>query len=198
MTHSSDTAFPTREPLASSVDAPGAASSVPAGDFAAAFRRHPAGVAVITADSGTGPVAMTATSVSSISADPPLLMFSLSDLSSSSPAIREAETIVVHLLEAEQVDLAKLGATSGIDRFADTAIWSRLATGEPYFLSARTWIRGHITHKIRAGTSVVVIVEAEEIHLPTGGDSGTETAEAHPLVYCNRGWHHLGDHSQII
>ncbi len=64
-------------------------------------------------------MALTATSVASVSADPPMLMFSVSDASSSSPTVAAADTVVVHLLAAEQLHLAKLGATSGIDRFAD-------------------------------------------------------------------------------
>ena len=90
--------------------------------FTAAFRAHPAGVALVTADAGGGPVALTATSVASVSADPPMLMFSVSDASSSSPTIAVADTVVVHLLRAEQLHLAKLGATSGIDRFADVPL----------------------------------------------------------------------------
>ena len=52
--------------------------------FKLAFRNLAAGVSVVTADDGTGPVAMTATSVISISATPPLLVFSASQLSSAS------------------------------------------------------------------------------------------------------------------
>ena len=58
--------------------APPVESSLSPDDFKAAFRHHPAGVAVITADAGRGPVMLTATSVSSVSAEPALLMFSLS------------------------------------------------------------------------------------------------------------------------
>ena len=39
--------------------------------FVTAFRNHPAGVALVTADPGDGPVAMTATSVCSVDANPP-------------------------------------------------------------------------------------------------------------------------------
>jgi flavin reductase (DIM6/NTAB) family NADH-FMN oxidoreductase RutF len=78
-----------------------------ADDFKAAFRNHPAGVAVITADAGDGPVGLTATSVISVSANPALLVFSLSAFSSSAPALAKAETLVVHLLGADQMGLAK-------------------------------------------------------------------------------------------
>lgn len=42
-----------------------------ADDFKSAFRNHPAGVSVVTADPGDGPVGLTATSVISVSANPP-------------------------------------------------------------------------------------------------------------------------------
>lgn len=165
-------------------------------EFKAAFRNHPAGVAVITADAGQGPVALTATSVFSVSVDPALLVFSVSEFSSSTPTIRQADTVVVHLLGSGQMDIAKLGATSGIDRFADTSIWTRLATGEPYFPAAHAWIRGQVVNKMEAGASTVVVVEALEAHAPAA-DIEAESAGSTPLVYHNRTWHHLGEHSKI-
>ena len=166
-------------------------------EFKAAFRNHPAGVAVITADAGDGPVALTATSVFSVSAAPPLLVFSISELSSSTPTIRRADTVVVHLLGAEQLDIAKLGATSGIDRFADTSIWKRLPTGEPYFPAAHAWIRGRIVNTMEAGGSTVVAVQALETHAPDPGADEADAAQAHPLVYHNRTWHRLDENSKI-
>ena len=159
-------------------------------DFKLAFRNHPAGVAVITADCGDGPVGLTATSVFSISAEPPLLVFSLSSASSSAPTIARAETVVVHLLAAEELSAARLFATSGIDRFADSTSWSRLATGEPYLLSTHSWIRGRIVDRMLAGGSTVVAVHALEAHLSPGLDQD-------PLVYHNRTWHRLGEHSVL-
>lgn len=160
-------------------------------DFKAAFRQHPAGVAVITADAGSGPVMLTATSVSSVSAEPALLMFSLSAQSSSTPTIRRAETVVVHLLGAGQLALAQLGSASGVDRFADTTKWSRLPSGDIYLPGARAWIRGRVLTSMDAGGSVVVLVEAIE------ASPAESTAEQVPLVYFNRTWHALGSHSQI-
>lgn len=166
---------------------------LPAEEFKLAFRHHPAGVALITADAGDGPVAMTATSVFSVSAEPPLLVFSISDQSSASETITRAETLIVHLLSADQLDLARLGATSGIDRFADTSSWDRLITGEPYFPASRTWIRGRVIDRMRAGTSTVVAVHALQARLPE-----SEAAEnAAPLVYYRRTWHELTENSEI-
>jgi flavin reductase (DIM6/NTAB) family NADH-FMN oxidoreductase RutF len=168
--------------------------SLSADDFKAAFRGHPGGVAVITADDGTGPVALTATSVSSVSADPPLLVFSVSAQSSSARALAAAKTVVVHLLDAQDLPLARLGATSGVDRFADTDSWSRLVTGEPVYHGVRAWIRGAVVNRMDAGGSTIFAVHALQSNLtrdPAAGEAGDA------LVYHNRTWHRLGEHSRI-
>ncbi|RNE66715.1 flavin reductase family protein [Cryobacterium tepidiphilum] len=168
----------------------GVGRGLDAADFTQAFRNHPAGVAVITADAGDGPVALTATSVFSVSVDPPLLVFSLSDQSSSAGSIQRAGSLVVHLLGADQLHLARLCATSGVDRFADRGSWDRLASGEPYFTGVDTWIRGTIVGRMRAGASTVIALHALEARLP-------DDSAAAPLVYHNRSWHGLGDHSRV-
>jgi len=170
--------------------------SMSSGDFKAAFRNHAAGVSVITADDGSGPVALTATSVISVSADPPLLVFSVSSQSSSSATITSSDTVVVHLLEADQLELARLGATSGIDRFAQRSAWSRLTTGEPVFHAAPVWIRGRIISRMDAGTSTVIAVHALQSNV-AGDSAAGDAPDAEPLVYHNRTWHRLGSHSRI-
>lgn len=177
------------EPL-SHDERPDIPAGISSAELREAFKNHPAGVAIITADPGTGPVGMTVTSVSSVSAEPANFVFSLSSDSSSTPAIRASKTVVVHLLGADDIDLARLFATSGIDRFADTNMWSRLATGEPYIVGARLWIRAQIIDCMEAGASTMILARALETHF---GDD----AHAAPLVYHNRTWHRLDEHSQI-
>lgn len=172
----------------------GFSSSLSPDDFKALFRGHPGGVAVITADAGDGPIALTATSVASVSAEPPLLIFSISALSSASDVLSRAETVVVHLLDAHDIEVAKLGATSGIDRFAQTHRWSRLVTGEPVYSDVRAWVRCAVINRMDAGTSVVIAAHALQSHIERDvhpGDSGDA------LVYHNRTWHQLGEHSRI-
>jgi flavin reductase (DIM6/NTAB) family NADH-FMN oxidoreductase RutF len=165
-------------------------------EFKVAFRDHPAGVAVVTADTGLGPVGLTATSVFSVSADPPILVFSLSDASSSTPTLKTADTVVVHLLGARDLWLAQLCATSGIDRFENKSLWERLRTGEPYFPSASRWIRAEVVSRTSAGTSTVVAVQALETGISTA-ETGDMVGDPSPLVYHNRTWHALGAHSQL-
>ena len=165
---------------------------VSADDFRHAFRAHPAGVAIVTADAGEGPVAMTVSSVASVAIDPPTLMFSASAISSSTPTIQRADTVVVHMLAADQIALAKLGARSGAARFGDDVEWGRLPTGEPYYPAAN-WLRGRITQRVDVNGSTLVIVEAIEAK-PRNTD---DTTDPLPLVYHNRSWHVLTEKSTL-
>lgn len=154
-------------------------------DFKAAFRDHPAGVAIITADSNSEPTGLTATSVISVSAEPALLAFSLSAGSSATPLIAQAETVVVHLLGSDQLKLAKTFATGGIDRFADPHSWSRLPTGEPLLSGVDSWLRGRIIDRVALESATVVIAHALQVQTHQDRDA--------PLIYRNRTWYSLGE-----
>lgn len=167
-------------------------SRLPAPDFAAAFRHHPGGVALITATGPGGHVALTATSVASVSADPPLFVFSASAASSAAATIRAADSVVLHLIGAEGVALARLGATSGVDRFADTDAWTTLITGEPVFHGTR-WLRARVVERIDAGSATVVLAEALQSNIA----ADAPLADDDRLVYVNRAWHRVGEHSLI-
>ncbi|UUT34424.1 flavin reductase family protein [Microbacterium elymi] len=168
--------------------------SLSAAEFKALFRGHPGGVAVITADAGDGPVALTATSVASVSAEPPLLIFSISGQSSASPVLARAETVIVHLLDAHDLPLATLAATSGVDRFADASAWSRLTTGEPVYHGVRAWVRCAVIGRMDAGGSTVIAAHALQSRVSRDVEPG---AHGDALVYHNRTWHRLGDRSRI-
>lgn len=170
---------------------------VSADEFKAVFRSYPAGVAVVTADDGTRRVAMTVSSVFSMSASPPILGFSASASSSSTRTLCDAETIVVHLLGAEHLELARLCATRGADRFDGTIEWSRLPTGEPFYPTVPTWIRGRITDRITAGASTLIVVEALEARSAPASQASSTVSPARPLVYHDRAWHALDEMSEI-
>ena len=176
---------PEDEPRAQRLDA-----GLSAAEFKLAFRHHAAGVAVITADAGDGPVGITVSSLFSVSAEPPLMVFSIAQSSSSAPTIGRAETVVVHLLGSRHLDIARLFSTAGVDRFADTSIWRRLPTGEPNFPGVPVWIRGRVINRMEAGHSTVIAIHALELE---HGDDPSTT----PLVYHDRTWHSLGDASRL-
>lgn len=155
--------------------------------FREAFRCHPAGVAVITADPGDHPVALTVSSLISVSAAPPVVAFSLSSKSSSSGPLLLAETMVIHLLRFSDLELARLGATSGVDRFDGSIPWERLPGGEPRYTGVTTWFRARRLGTLELEGAVVVAAELlEGATVP-----GASTPEAESLIYLDRRWHRL-------
>ena len=104
----------------------------------------------------------------SVSADPPLLAFSVDAASSAYRLMANAPTLVVNFLSAEQVELSARFATSGIDRFATTDWWP-LPTGEPVLTGSAAWIRGEIVQRTPVGRSVLVSVLALESEVAEAG-----------------------------
>lgn len=143
----------------------------------AAFRHHPAGVAIITAMTDIGPVGLTASSVASVAVDPAAIMFSVTRATGSAGAILGADSFVVHLIDAEHAELAQAFATSGAERFTPEQGWTTLPTGEPHLASARVALRGRALHTVSVGSSTVVIAEVLEVLDGPLGD---------PVVYIDR------------
>ncbi len=78
------------------------------------------GVTVITTlDAGGRPHGMTANSFSSVSLDPPLVLWSQSLTAPSHPVFRDADRFVVNILAQDQVEVSNRFARGGIDKFAD-------------------------------------------------------------------------------
>ncbi|MFD9334035.1 flavin reductase family protein [Streptomyces sp. NPDC060028] len=138
------------------------------------FRRHAAGVAVITAVGGAGPVGFTATSLNSVSADPPLLSFTIGTGSSSWPAIRDSEHLGVHILGEDQTDLAGLFARSGADRFGPATEWAPGPHGVPVLDGVLAWLACRVVARVPAGAHRVIIAEAV---------AGDPAGEGRPLLY---------------
>ncbi|MFD8713255.1 flavin reductase family protein [Streptomyces anulatus] len=130
--------------------------------FKQVFRRYPAGVVVVTADSGRGPVGFTATSLTSLSLDPPLVSYGIGVVASSWPHVEAAASTVVNFLGADQESLARTFATSGIDRFAAPTAWRRLPEGEPVLDGVAGWLRLETERIVPAGDHRIVIARVTE------------------------------------
>jgi len=155
--------------------------------FREAFRHHPSGVAVIAADPGDGPAALTVSSLISVSSAPPTVAFSLSAQSTSARAIRRAETMVIHFMRAENQALAQLCATTGADRFGPGVTWARLPTGEPFYPEVRIRFRARPLHELSVEGATLIVAELVQATL-AGSDPDPA---AHSMVYLNRQWHGL-------
>ncbi|MFF4604781.1 flavin reductase family protein [Streptomyces sp. NPDC001339] len=137
------------------------------------FRRHAAGVAVITAH-GSGPVGFTATSLTSVAAEPPLLSFGIGIGSSSWPVVSEAEHIGVHILGEHQRELATAFACSGADRFGPATSWRAGPEGVPLLEGVLAWMVCRVVARVPAGDHRIVLAQAVV---------GDATEPGRPLLY---------------
>ncbi|MFE7579863.1 flavin reductase family protein [Streptomyces sp. NPDC057521] len=137
------------------------------------FRRHAAGVAVITA-AGERPVGFTATSLNSVAAEPPLVSFGVGTASSSWPVLAEAEHVGVHILGEHQQELAATFARSGADRFGLSTFWRSGPEGVPLLDDVLAWLVCRVVARVPAGDHHIVIAQVVE---------GDPVGAGRPLVY---------------
>ncbi|GAA4102625.1 flavin reductase family protein [Nocardioides kongjuensis] len=146
--------------------------------FKAGFRRHAAGVALVVGETPDGPVGVTVSSLSSVSAEPPLLSFSLARTSSAGPRLVGCDALAVFVLAATQADLAAAYADREAERFTPGQGWVREG-GRLVLPDAVATFRGRPGHVIEAGGSWVVLLEVERVDLG---------AAAPPLVHHDRAY----------
>ncbi|MEU0658276.1 flavin reductase family protein [Streptomyces lavendulocolor] len=137
------------------------------------FRRHAAGVAVITAR-GERPVGFTATSLTSVSAEPPMISFGVGTSSSSWPVLAEAEHIGVHVLGDHQRELAATFARSGADRFGAPTRWHTGPQGVPVLDGVLAWLVCRVVARVPAGDHRLVVAEVV---------AGDPDGAGRPLLY---------------
>lgn len=131
--------------------------------FKIAFGHQPAGVAIITATDENGePAGFTASSLTSVAAEPPIIAFSLKANSGSAAKIAAASSFLVHMLDAENVTLAKNFATHDYPRFADPTTWEFVHTGEPLVHGVRRVLRATPLSRVEAGPALVFTAQVEE------------------------------------
>ncbi|WP_406395242.1 flavin reductase family protein [Streptomyces sp. NBC_00882] len=153
-------------------------------DFRAALSRHPAGVVVVTATIHKRRTAITVTSFTSASMDPPLVSFYVKGESSSFRPLVEAEFFGVNFLESGQRTIAETCSRSEVDRFSPSAAW---ATG-PHRIPL---LKGATVHLICSREQVVGLGDH---HLVVGAVTETRVMKSgRPLIYCDRSYVDLVD-----
>ena len=144
------------------------------------FRRHAAGVAAITTAHAGVPAGLLATSLASVSAEPPILSFNVARTASSWPALSAAEHLAVHLLAEDQGPLAERFARSGADRFAAPTSWQPGPHGVPVLDDVAAWSLARVEGRIPVGDHVIVLARV----LRTSARAG-----AAPLVHHDGAFH---------
>lgn len=99
--------------------------------FREVMGRFVSGVTVVTGIHDGEPVGLTCQAFTSVSLEPPLVLFAASRRSLSWPLIRSSGAFAVNLLAAEQSGLSQAFATRGADKFAGVDWAPGDRTGSP-------------------------------------------------------------------
>jgi flavin reductase (DIM6/NTAB) family NADH-FMN oxidoreductase RutF len=125
------------------------------------------GVVVISALTSQGPAGFTCQTFSSLSLDPILISFAAKSASPSWLKIRGADAVGFNMLEAGQVEVARVFATSGIDKFADVR-WSKAPHGSPLIEGAIAHLEGQILSVTTHGDHDFAVVSIDFVQADAG------------------------------
>jgi 3-hydroxy-9,10-secoandrosta-1,3,5(10)-triene-9,17-dione monooxygenase reductase component len=171
-----DFQFRPGEDIAVSTDDPDAMAA--ARRFRDVLGRFASGVTVVTSMSGGAPVGMTCQSFSSVSLNPPLVMFIPARTSRAWPAIQRSGKFCVNFLAHGQEDLSNTMASRGVDKFADVAWSPSRETGSPLLDGTLAYVDCQIHTVHEAGDHYVVIGRVLDLEM-SNPDSDTDQ----PLLF---------------
>jgi len=131
------------------------------------------GVTVVTTKDERGnPVGMTANSFTSLSLDPPLILFNIDKGASLYETFMKTDSLAINILSKEQQSLSKQFASSGIDRF-DGVQYCKDKTGAPILSGVLAYFDCEIEHRYDGGDHTIIIGKV------VSGDS----EDGEPLVF---------------
>lgn len=144
----------------------------PGVDVRAAMSHFAAGVTVVTTLDGEGrPHGTTASAVTSLSIDPPLLLVCLAHTSNTLDVLRASDRFAVNILSAEQHDLAHAFARSGPGEEWSGLEWERgAATGSPLIESSLAAIECELEAVHPGGDHAIAVGKILQTHLRWGTD----------------------------
>lgn len=142
-------------------------------EFREALGHFATGITVVTALDDGEPVGLAANSFTSVSLDPPLVLFCPAKSSASWARIERAGRFAVNILDEHQEDVCRVFATPGEDRFAQVA-WHRSPNGSPRLDDAHAFL-DCVTHAVHDGGDHWIVV-GRVLDLGIDADAG-------PLLY---------------
>lgn len=150
------------------------------------MRMWVSGVTVVTTHNGERRAGVTASSFTSVSLDPPLVLVCLQNHIETFKLINESKHFAISVLRADQALLSKQFAgfvplPEGEDRFYGVDI-IQAVTGSPILADAVAWVDCKLHDLYDTGTSQIIVGEV----LATG-----HQANQLPLVYHNRGYYDM-------
>jgi flavin reductase len=146
-----------------------------AADFKAAMRRLAAMVTIVTTEKGGIRYGMTATAVTSLSAEPPSLLACINRSASMHPFLRPDSRVCVNLLSSEHRALSDAfsGGMEPARRF-ETGSWMSDGAQTPYLADSTASLFGMIDHVFEYGSHSIIVVKIGQIKIGPGAD---------PLIY---------------
>lgn len=144
----------------------------------AAHRNYPTGVTVITTSVDEQPYGLAVNAFSSVSLDPPTLLFCVNESSKTHEHLIRATHVGVNILGCEQHDVAGVFATSGGDKFAQIE-WTTGIENIPIITGAAAHFETEVTQTTKVGTHTVFICTVLEAH----------AADHEPLLYLRGDFH---------
>jgi 3-hydroxy-9,10-secoandrosta-1,3,5(10)-triene-9,17-dione monooxygenase reductase component len=133
----------------------------------------PTGVTVVTAHGADGPVGMSSNSVTSVSLDPPLILFCPAKTSTTWPRIHAAGSFCVNIFAAHHEEASRQFSRVGVDRFAGVS-WHDRPAG-PALNDAVAWIDCTIDAEYPGGDHLIVVGAVQQLEVRDG--------EVEPLVF---------------
>lgn len=169
-----------------SCDASPALAEADSKTFKAAMRQLAAGVCVVTVGAGDERNGLTATSVSSLSADPPTLIVCVNRGASSYPDFARFGTFAVNVLAADHRDIADrfagAGKARGVERFAG-ARWAPLPGGGVCLADSVAVFDCELEERIEQHSHAIVLGRVRRVRVGTGSGA---------LIYWRGGYDQVG------
>jgi 3-hydroxy-9,10-secoandrosta-1,3,5(10)-triene-9,17-dione monooxygenase reductase component len=129
----------------------------PRGDaFRSVLGRFCSGIVIVTSNEGRRPLGLTAQSFTSVSLDPPLVLFCPAKTSTSWPPIRATGKFCVNVLSEEQLGVARNFAVSGGDKFAGID-WHWSPGGLPMMADCLAYIECELDQVHDAGDHEIAV-----------------------------------------
>jgi len=122
--------------------------------------RFASGVTVITTKADDHDYGTTASAVSSLSMEPPMLLVCLNTTSETQAAIRTSMHFAVNILGEDQQELAYRFAAKGASKFVEGDV-VRSESGLPMLAQAIARLQCRVAEQVRAGTHTVFLAEVE-------------------------------------
>jgi len=157
------------------------ASGVGSNQFRKVMRHHAKGIAIITAGTEV-PIGFCATSLTSVSLDPPIASFTVGLRATSWATVETARHVMVHLLADSQEDVARRFAQQEKARFGPGTCWHRGPLGLPVLDDVLAWLVLALISHFPVGDHALVIGRVIEARNLTDG---------RPLI------HHNGEFVQL-